>query len=102
MVKALSSTHPTRWVIRMDVKNRAVAIESCEGVLREEYRYNVESEIWPIINERILRLLTRTHELSDAYCELCIGRSSQRAYLILRCTQYHGELLAIRKIQRSS
>lgn len=54
----------------MNVKNRAVAIESCEGVLREDYRYNVENEILPTINEGILRLLTRTHELSDAYVEL--------------------------------
>lgn len=54
----------------MTVTNRAVAIESCENVLREDYRYNVENQIWPSINERILRLLTRTHELSDAYVEL--------------------------------
>lgn len=54
----------------MTVTNRAVAIESCENVLREDYRYNVENQIWPSINARILRLLTRTHELSDAYVEL--------------------------------
>lgn len=57
----------------MDVKKRAVAIESCEDVLREDYRYNVENEIWPSINERIMRLLTRTHELSDAYLELYVA-----------------------------
>lgn len=29
----------------MDVKARAIAIEACENVLREDYQYNVEHKI---------------------------------------------------------
>ncbi|GLO49618.1 hypothetical protein PPUN110474_10180 [Pseudomonas putida] len=54
----------------MDVKARAIAIEACENVLREDYQYNVEHEIWPSINQWIEGMLGRTTELADTYVEL--------------------------------
>ena len=54
----------------MDVKARAIAIEACENVLREDYQYNLEHEIWPSINRWIEGMLSRTTELADTYIEL--------------------------------
>ncbi|MGE8189503.1 hypothetical protein [Pseudomonas sp. NPDC086278] len=54
----------------MDTTSRAAAIESCESILRKEYQYNKEKEIWSTINKRIEGLLARTNELADVYVEL--------------------------------
>ncbi|MEO8644679.1 hypothetical protein [Pseudomonas sp.] len=54
----------------MDVKARAAAIDLCESVLREDYKYNLENEIWPSDNRLIEGLLDRTSELADVYVEL--------------------------------
>ncbi|WP_409319931.1 hypothetical protein, partial [Pseudomonas putida] len=54
----------------MDVKSRVIAIEACENVLRADYQYNLEHEIWPSINRWIEGMLGRTTELADTYVEL--------------------------------
>lgn len=54
----------------MDVRARAISIDACENVLREDYQYNVEHEIWPSINRWIEGMLGRTTELADTYVEL--------------------------------
>lgn len=41
----------------MDVKGRSAAIEACENILREDFKYNEEHGIWRSINRIIEGLL---------------------------------------------
>ncbi|MBJ9976930.1 hypothetical protein IAE35_10635, partial [Pseudomonas sp. S75] len=61
----------------MDVKACTAAVEICENVLREDYKYNVERGILRSTNRLIESLLGRTHELSGAYVELCDGLAAE-------------------------
>lgn len=54
----------------MDVKGRATAIDVCESILREDFKYNEENGTWRSINRIIESLLGRTTELADVYVEL--------------------------------
>jgi len=54
----------------MDVKDRSAAIEACENILREDFKYNEEHGIWRSINRIIEGLLGRSTELADVYVEL--------------------------------
>jgi len=54
----------------MDVKGRSAAIEACENILREDFKYNEEHGIWRSINRIIEGLLGRSTELADVYVEL--------------------------------
>ena len=54
----------------MDVKGRATAIDVCENILREDFKYNEENGTWRSINRIIESLLGRTTELADVYVEL--------------------------------
>ena len=54
----------------MDIKVRTTAIEVCENILREDFKYNEEHSTWRSINPIIESLLGRTTELADAYVEL--------------------------------
>lgn len=54
----------------MDVKGHAAAVDACENILREDFKYNEEHRIWRSINRIIESLLVRTNELADVYVEL--------------------------------
>lgn len=54
----------------MDVKGRATAIDVCENILREDFKYNEENGTWRSINRIIESLPDRTIELADVYVEL--------------------------------
>ncbi|WP_285417075.1 hypothetical protein [Pseudomonas sp. efr-133-TYG-5] len=61
----------------MDIKVRTTAIEVCENILREDFKYNEEHGTWRSINPIIESLLGRTTELADAYVELHAALAEQ-------------------------
>lgn len=61
----------------MDVKGRSAAIEACENILREDFKYNEEHGIWRSINRIIEGLLGRSTELADVYVELHAALAEQ-------------------------
>ncbi|HGW5084983.1 TPA: hypothetical protein ACWL5R_003527 [Pseudomonas aeruginosa] len=70
MAETLSSAYQLIEVLQMDVKGRATAIDVCENILREDFKYNEEHGTWGSINRIIESLLGRTTELADVYVEL--------------------------------
>lgn len=70
MAEPLSSAYQLIEVQKMDVKGRANAIDVCENILREDFKYNEEHGTWRSINRIIEGLLGRTTELADVYIEL--------------------------------
>ncbi|MDZ4394746.1 hypothetical protein [Cypionkella sp.] len=54
----------------MDKMKPTDATKSCEDILHDERRYNVENMIWPSQNVVIERLLARQTEVRDAYAVL--------------------------------
>lgn len=61
----------------MDVKGRSAAIDACENILREDFKYNEEHGIWRSINRIIEGLLGRSPELADVYVELHAALAEQ-------------------------
>ena len=61
----------------MDVKGRSAAVEACENILREDFKYNEEHGIWRSTNRIIESLLGRSSELADVYVELHAALAEQ-------------------------
>ncbi len=61
----------------MDVKGRSIAVDACENILREDFKYNEEHGIWRSINRIIEGLLGRSTELADVYVELHVALAKQ-------------------------
>ncbi|MQT49815.1 hypothetical protein GHO40_24290 [Pseudomonas helleri] len=61
----------------MDVKGRFAAIDACENILREDFKYNEAHGIWRSINRIIEGLLGRSTELADVYVELHAALAEQ-------------------------
>ena len=61
----------------MDVKGRSIAVDACENILREDFKYNEEHGIWRSINRIIEGLLGRSTELTDVYVELHVALAQQ-------------------------
>ncbi|WP_233789181.1 hypothetical protein [Pseudomonas protegens] len=61
----------------MDVKGRATAIDVCENILREDFKYNEKHGTWRGSNRIIESQLGRTTELADAYVELHASLAEQ-------------------------